>query len=284
MPDQPSGLAIWFASYPKSGNTWLRCLLEAYRGNGHLDINDIRICTSDAGGAVMQAVSPLPLTETNINAQRLLRPAALMHLFCRLRAPFYVKTHWANLSPAGFAPYIPPQLTERAIYVVRDPRQVAVSLGMWMGKPADKVVAAMNNAAYTLGEAPQHAISVLSSWSAHAASWCTEEKFPVHVVRYEDMVADAEKVLEGCVEFLEWKKDKRRIARAVKAADMAKLQKAEEKDGFAENASARRGNQERFFHAGGTRWKDELGPKWIRQIEDDHGEVMRQLGYLKAKT
>jgi hypothetical protein len=282
MPDKPDGLAVWFASYPKSGNTWLRCLLEAYRCNGNLDINDIRISLSDAAPSAMQGVSPMSLSDLNIHAQRLLRPAALMHLFARQRSPFYVKTHWANLTVPSFSSYIPPQLTDRAIYVVRDPRQVAVSLSMWLGKPIDKIVEVMRSDQWILGSAPSHSMSVVSSWSAHAASWCTEEKFPVLVLKYEEMMQDAEAALASCIEFLGWKADKRRITRAVKAAELSNLQKAERKTGFAENASKVKGNQQNFFHAGGTRWQDELGPKWARQIESDHQEVMTQLGYLPS--
>ena len=154
------------------------------------------------------------------------------------------------------------------------------SLSMWLNYPIDKIISNMNNPAHYLGGRQQNAISILSTWSAHAASWATEEAFPVHVMMYEDMLADTEKALEECIDFLGWKKDKRRIKRAVKAASMKALQETEEAAGFTENVST---GQERFFHAGGTRWQDELGPKWIKQIEDDHREVMIQLGYLEKK-
>lgn len=280
---EETGQIIWFASYPKSGNTWLRCLLEAYRCNGNLDINDIRICLSDGGFAPLQTVSPVPIQD-NAVFQRMLRPAALMHLIAYSREPCFVKTHWPNLTAPGMHSYIPPQLTRKAIYVVRDPRQVAVSLSMWIGKPMDKIVSNMNNPNHYIGGKDYgHSLTILSTWSAHAASWCTEDKFPVHVMKYEDMLEDTEKALEECIDFLGWKKDKRRIKRAVKAATMENLQQVEQKEGFAENSSKKRGNQERFFHAGGTRWQDELGPKWIKQIEDDHREVMIQLGYLEKE-
>ena len=279
-----SGKAIFFASYPKSGNTWLRCWLEAYRRNGHLDINDIRICISDASGSVMQRVSPWTLAETNIAAQLLLRPAALMHTFTSIRAPFYCKTHFANVALPGMPACIPPGMTERAIYIVRDPRQVAVSMSMWMGVPVDKIVQAMNHDEYHIGVPPAHAFTLLTTWSRHVSSWVEEDQFPVLVLKYEDMVADPEAMLDQCTDFLGWKKKAKLIRKAVKATQISRLQRLEGEHGFEENGSGQRGNMKRFFHAGGTRWKDELGPKWIKQIEHDHGEVMRQLGYLDADT
>ena len=67
MPDDKhTGRAVWLASYPKSGNTWLRLLLEAYRCNGALDINDVRVCISDGAATVTQGVSPMPLDRLNL--------------------------------------------------------------------------------------------------------------------------------------------------------------------------------------------------------------------------
>lgn len=122
------GGAIWLASFPKSGNTWLRCLLEAYRRNGVLDINDIRFSHSDGGGTLMQGVSPMPLQHLDFNSQMLLRPAAIFNQLCRLTKPIYVKTHSANIQPDGLPPCIPEQWTERAVYVMRDPRSVVLSM------------------------------------------------------------------------------------------------------------------------------------------------------------
>jgi len=270
-----SGLAIWLASYPKSGNTWLRLLLEAYRCNGALDINDVRICSSDGAATIIQGVSPMPLEKLNFRAEALLRPAALMNLFCRLNAPLMVKTHWANLQPPGLPPFIPREFTERAVYVVRDPRSVLPSVATFWGFPIDKSVEAMNSKEFLIGGNKMFSKTMLSSWSNHVASWVGEKKFPVHVVKYEDMVEDAEKELTEILEFLKYEVDEVRVRRAVRATKISRLQKAEAEHGFKENS----GRSDKFFGDGGTRWKDELGPKWIKRIEKDHGEVMRSLEY-----
>jgi hypothetical protein len=125
---------------------------------------------------------------------------------------------------------------------------------------------------------------LLTTWSRHVSSWVEEDKFPVLVLKYEEMMAEPEAMLERCIDFLGWKKKAKRIRKAVRATQISQLQRLENKHGFEENGSGTRGNQKRFFHAGGTRWKDELGPKWARQIEHDHGEVMRQIGYLDAEN
>src|SRR5210317_1286339 len=91
----------WLASYPKSGNTWLRLLMSAYRRNGLLNINDTRETYSDGGTILINAVSAVPATSLDMEGQFLLRPAALQHFFCHHREPVYCKTHFVNIRPDG---------------------------------------------------------------------------------------------------------------------------------------------------------------------------------------
>jgi len=276
MTEAGANGAIWLASYPKSGNTWLRCLLDAYQSNGYLDINNIRTATSDGGATIMQGVSPMPLGQLGLHGELLLRPAALLNLFCRMRRPFYIKTHFANLTLPNMPPCIPRAFTDRAVYVLRDPRSVVMSFSKFFGFPVQAAVEAMNNKDLTIGNTPDFSRTLLSSWSNHVASWTAEKEFPVHAVKYEDMVEDTAKELTEIIEFLGWEVDASRVARAVRAAESSKLQAAEKENGFNENPHKDRGE---FFNGGGTRWKDELGPKWAKQIEGDHRAVMEPLGY-----
>jgi aryl sulfotransferase len=267
----------WLSSYPKSGNTWLRLLLEAYRCNGALDINDIRICTSDGGAPIMQGVSPISLDQLGFRGEALLRPAALLNLFCRLTNPVLVKTHWANVQPPGLPSFIPKEFTEKAVYVVRDPRSVLPSFASFFQFPIDKAIIAMNEKDFVIGGHGIWARSMISSWSNHAASWIGEKDFPVHIIRYEDMATDAAKELTEVLEFLGYEVDEDRVARAVEATRISKLQEAEKEKGFREH----RGNSTSFFgNGGGSRWQEELGPKWIKQIEEDHSEMMKTLEYI----
>lgn len=266
----------WLASYPKSGNTWLRFLLEAYWRNGLIDINDVRISHSDGGAVLMQGLSPMPLSALGFNGQMLLRPAALLNQFCRVSAPTWVKTHFANFQPDGLPHCIPVEFTERAVYVVRDPRSVVLSLAKFYGFHMEQAVEAMAKKDWVIGNNEQFVAMLVSSWSNHVASWAGETRYPVHVVRYEDLQENAEKELAEVVEFLKLEVDEPRIKRAVKATTLDRLKKSEEENGFREQSS--RNGQ--FFGNGGTRWKDELGAKWAAAIEADHGERMQQFGYL----
>ena len=273
----------WLASYPKSGNTFLRLLLEAYKCNGLPDINHMTVSHGDAGLPLMQGVSPLPVNELGFRGEALLRPAALLHLYARLTNPVITKTHWANLSPKDLPPFIPKDFTRKAVYVVRDPRDIFSSLSDYFGFAHKATVEAMRSKEFILGgEQSGASRCMVSTWSNHVSSWVGEKDFPVHVVKYEDMVESPERELREVIEFMDigWDIDESRLSVAADSVAISKMRRAEKESGFREN----RGRGESFFNEGGSRWRHELGPKWIKQIEEDHGEVMRLLGYLDEKV
>lgn len=275
--------ATWLASYPKSGNTWLRLLLESYRIDAVVNINDNRIATADSTDLIARSATSVTPEILGPAGEFLVRPAGLANLFAVQKPGFMVKTHFANLQPKELPPLIPKPFTSKAIYIFRDPRDVAVSFSNWLGFSHDEICVAMASTQFIMGgvgkDGKYKAGRVyLSSWSNHVASWTSEKEFPVHVVRYEDMCEDTEKELTEIVSFLEWELDKERIARAVKNCELSRLAKQEKEGGFIEHIG--QNNATQFFHKGGSRWKDELAPVHIKQIEKDHGKVMSLLGYL----
>lgn len=270
----------WLASYPKSGNTWLRCLLQAYRCNGYLDINDMHTGIGDSSACFTAAVSPLDLTDLGERGQWLLRPAALLNALMAMKPPRMLKTHYANVTISGLPAFIPPELTQRAIYIVRDPRSVVLSLSRFFNISTEKAVEQMANKNFQVGEydsgiqIPQ----VVSSWSNNIKSWISQTIYPVHVARYEDMMIDPAKELREVLDFIGIEPDSERIERSVEAAQLSRVRKEESDHGF--NEYSRKPLPTAFFGEGGTRWQQELGKKWIAKIEEDHGDMMRELGYL----
>mgnify|MGYP001824129616 CR=1 FL=1 len=272
----------WIASYPKSGNTMLRMLLEAYHYNSDtIDINKMVLISGDAGATLIQGMSPIPVGDLGFNGEALLRPAMLLNYYCSRTPPVYMKTHFANLQIKGLPPFIPSHVTRKAVYVVRDPRDVFHSFASYFNFSPKMTATAMSGKEFTIGGQEKNSLQMVSSWSNHVASWTSEDGFPVHIVKYEDLLADTAKELSEILEFLEIDVDDERVGRAVNAVQISKLQKMEDEGGFREN----RATGSRFFSdGGGTRWRDEVAPRWIKQVEEDHGEVMRLLGYLETES
>ena len=192
---------VWLASYPKSGNTWVRFLLHHYLygepGNS-LELN--------------RRIPDLhrPAGRIDTSAERLL-----------------VKTHFP-LSDA--LPYL--SITDRAIHIQRHPKDVLLS-GMNYAKlesdrPPDAVAYA--RAFIEAGGDPSWIEMGFGTWASHTESWRTTDRFPVHTVRYEALRADAAREFRSMLEFLGETIDEDRIARAVELSDFARMQAIERKE------------------------------------------------------
>lgn len=275
--DKRKEMITWLASYPKSGNTWLRMMLTAYKQNGHIDINESAHSMSDSMTEYMQAAAfGVPLDQVGERGMALLRPAALYRqLVVAQFSPLFMKTHTVHGLIDNAVHTIPPLLTERAIYIVRDPRDVVTSLARHIDLPIEQAALAMANPKYALfghRVVPQF----LSSWTNNVRTWVESKvEYPRLVLRYEDLMADPIGEMRQVLDFCKMEVDEDRLERAVEACRLDKLKAQEAEKGFVENREER-GD---FFHRGGSRWKEELDPAIARQIEKDHGEVMKKFGY-----
>lgn len=272
----------WLASYPKSGNTWLRMFLESLAAGGSTpNINALE--TSGSHAAIREAfdrildIASADLTDREIACAR---PRQYEIEAQTASEPMLRKAHDAwEPTPAG-EPLFPPALTLGAVYLVRDPRDVAVSMAHHMNKSIDQAIARMSDPEALMSPAikrlPKQLPQRLSTWSGHVESWLNAP-IPKLLLRYEDMRADAETYLTEAARFLGFETAPETIAAAIEATRFDRLQAQEEAEGFAETPAG----MKRFFRrgiAGG--WKDSLTAEQIARIEADHGPMMAQLGYL----
>ncbi len=259
----------WVASYPKSGNTWMRFLLKSYHGGPLMDHMDSILYWS-------QAVCAVPVDRLMPWHEVQIRGAALFHLAAAAKnGQALVKTHNANWTVHG-VPLFAASWVRRAIYLVRDPRDIAVSMAHHWGKDAAEVVELMGRKEARIQDT-EKMNHFLGTWSQHVYSWITCTQFPVLVVRYEELYADAEKELRQVVEFLDWPVDDARLSAAVEANRFDKLQAGERRHGFREASEFGP-----FFRRGIVgAWQDELAPELAERIEQEHGDMMARLGYSK---
>ena len=278
---------IWIASYPKSGNTWLRAMLMGLTGEEHrLDVNALD------GGLIASSRDHIErwigFASGDLTIEELdrIRPLCDAAFDRALEEVYFRKTHDALLSSSDRAPIVPADRTRGAIYVVRDPRDVAVSYAHHTGKSPEWAAAELANpAASLLGQPGAHAGQVrmrLGTWSEHVREWTRHDLFPVLVVRYEDMSADPRAELARVARFAEIDADAERVAAAVRAARFDALRDQEARTGYHAGPFPDRA----FFRRGQVgAWRDELAPELAAQIERDHAEVMSEHGYeLEAPT
>lgn len=264
----------WLASYPKSGNTWLRLFLSAY-GTGRLNINQPTHSTGDLNSYWYTTTSPKQLKELTPYEMVVVRQAALLHLVTvSPLKPLAVKTHNVN-GMIDEMRFIPPGMTAGAIYIIRDPRDVAVSYAEHMGQTIDQAIENMERPTTTLSN-DDGLWHMIGDWSSHVRSWATETAFKTSVVRYEDLLVKPEEKFARIMEIFGGPTDEARLKKAVLDVAFANCKRQEKEKGFEEKKHSK------LFFARGKNgnWQDVLSDKQVDRIERVHGEMMKRFGYL----
>jgi aryl sulfotransferase len=271
---------FWLASYPKSGNTWLRAFVAALVSGEPVDINKLTFLggiASDRFG--FDEALGVAAAELTLEQQTNLRPRAYEIWAAEAQRPLYCKAHDCHhLTPAG-EPLFPTKATRGAVYIVRDPRAVAVSLAHHTGRTIDAEIARLADSGASFSNA-QDRLDLqlqqrLGTWSGHVQSWLAAP-FPVHVVRYEDMHANPAAAFGAIARFLDLPHDPENIAAAIAATTLSRLQEQERASGFVERPR----HSAAFFRDGRVDgWRTALTPEQAARIVEAHGAVMRQWGY-----
>ena len=269
----------WIASYPKSGNTWVRMFLNAYATGFPVDMNSaFQYAMGDLNPGQMQLVSARPSNNLTSVEQFCYRSAMLMNIISTSPAcNITLKTHSAKVNADGFV-MIPPILSRGAVYIVRDPRDVVISYADHMGISIDTTIEKMNLMEHVTEHKDSKLIHILTTWSVHVKSWTeVNTDIPTTVIRYEDMLEEPSaqfRVILNALGFPVINEEKFQFA--LEQTKFKNLQRYEEKYTFRE-----RGAGKRFFRVGKSgQWKTKLTRKQIRQIEKDHGEYMSKHGYV----
>ena len=271
----------WIASYPKSGNTWVRMFLLAYADPDGFHINNASpSLTLDTNHHVYEQVAKAELQTLSAVETRLCRPAVLMRLsrlaWKHTKGPAYLKTHSANITSNSMS-WIPPDFTTGAVYMLRDPRDVAVSMADHIGLTIDQIIGVMGNDEYKLDRGHGGVHVPLMSWSSHVGSWWRDHPYPHILLRYEDLLGDPHHWFQYLLNFFEINFDRGRFDQALELTKFDALKAAEAEDGYEASSEY----QKVFFRSGKAGgWRDVLADDQAARIVKDHGEMMHRCNYL----
>lgn len=279
----------WLASYPKSGNTWVRsflwCLL---RGADKIDLNELftgGIASSREWVEDGLGIDISLLTHSEIDR---LRPLAYQTLardldtekvpvntFQRLR-----KVHDAYTIHQTQEPLFPTNATAGAIYLVRNPLDVVISWANHARVDLQTAVDQINNPEHSLASTTNRQVNqlrqILSTWSNHSMGWLNAS-VPKIVLRYEDLQDDPVAAFTAIVAFLGVSASEAQIVDALTASSFETLQLQEMEFGFREKPA---GVKQFFRKALVGEWQSLLSKQQIESVVRVNCEAMARFGYL----
>jgi hypothetical protein len=274
---------LWIASFPRSGNTFLRILLANYfaSGDGAYDINALfDFVPSDTSGALWKRFSSDMAGPSTLERTWSLRPDFIRSYRKTLTASSFpgLKTHTAKVTISGqsgfdFKP------NDRVIYIVRHPLDVLLSYADYTGQDVDATLKMMTTPGSFIFS-PDHggAIDLRGSWPQHVSSWLDTPPCPLLLIRFEELCGTTEKSLLQILTFLGAPIVSDRVARAVAASQFDRVREQEASNRFVETpATAKSGT---FFRSGATlQWLRGLNREQANSLADGCGDIMQRLGY-----
>ena len=272
---------LWLASWPKSGNTWLRIFIANLLRGGQsaAEINSADLARHRANNIQMfedaAGVEASDLTEEEIDR---FRPCVFRHLAENSREPLFLKVHDGYTMLPDGEPVFPTDATAGAVYILRNPLDVAISFAHYSALSVDRIIEVLASG-YCEPRKPAAGILTqrLLPWSEHVLSWIDGPPFPVHLVRYEDLHERPLETFSALARFCGLPADAASVHRAIRHSSFENLQAQERERGFVEKpevASA-------FFREGrANAWRGVLSDSQVAVVIERHGPVMRRFGYL----
>ena len=283
-------MIFWIASYPKSGNTWLRALLSSYyyTKDGKYDQSFIKKIGQFPEKRHFKnfEYNKDIVTDTSkywIKAQEKINLDNSLRFF---------KTH------NSFGKLNNNQFTDEknsigGIYIIRDPRNVITSLKNHYELNDDQALEWMmneKNFIYDVVNFEKDGYSdfqFISSWSMNYKSWKIQSKIPIKIIKYEDLLSETFVVFKDIIKFINkitFNKEKINIDKlknSVSSTFFDKLKDDEKKNGFSESIISKKNKKKiPFFYLGPKNdWKKILPEKLQTKISDSFKNEFKELGY-----
>ena len=280
---------IWIASYPKSGNTWLRAIISAllYTSKGEFNFNLLKLIEQFDKVQNYEFIKDTNLHDLKIinkhieNISKFWIQAQKNIVFNNKLNPLYniFKTHSANVI-LNENQFTTPKLTYGCIYIVRDPRDIAFSFASHRGKTINDTIDFMSKTESYLLPSKNHVLTLLTSWDLHYKSWMLL-KVPILLIKYEALLEHTEIEIKKIIKFMNQllnidEQDLNdKIYNICKSTDIKKFIDYEKKFGFDEASKNRS-----FFRKNDSNWKKNLSINQINRIENLFKSTMQKLNYI----
>ena len=283
-------MIIWLASYPKSGNTYVRAFLSAYyfSNNGQFDFSQIsnidqfphekffnqKVNNFDEASRLWVPI------QKKINHDKKIR---------------FFKTH-SFLGNYKGNEFTSPETTLGAIYIIRDPRNVFTSIKNHYSLDNEKALKMITDKTRSLmsNNGSHASLTYISSWAENYLSWLRNNKFRRLFVKYEDLIENRYETFRDLIVFTNTLMNnvegvnKLKLQKAIETTNFNVLKKKEMSEAFDGSDSSFKNwrkfhseNKNLFFNLGPENdWKKNLEKEFAEKIETNFEKEMKKLKYL----
>lgn len=280
-------MIIWIASYPKSGNTWLRSLLSTYyfTKDGNFNFQILNNIKSFPSSSYFEKYSD-NFSEPESTAKYWISEQRSINLDKRIK---FLKTHNALCKIDGHS-FTDENNSIGAIHIVRDPRNVLTSLSNhYQIKKSDALEFMLQERKAIVEKKDNRYLGFnpLFSWSIHEKSWSECNKFPVLTIRYEDLQLETFVTFKKVISFISKLTNKKnsfkreKAKKTISSCEFNKLKKMENEVGFNEAISSKlTGEKIKFFNLGKDNdYKKLLGKDLIEKMNSLFKEQIKKYEY-----
>ena len=282
-------MIIWIASYPKSGNTWVRALLAYYFFSRKETFNFDLLKNIPNFNVTDFIDEKSPLKDNDDIIKNWIPVQQFIHK--KFKRNLFFKTHNVCKTKDGHK-FTDNNVSAGCIYIIRDPRNVITSYKNFENQAYEKILKnILDDKNFLLSNKSTfekfgiRGIEIISSWAEHYNSWIHNEyNIPICLIKYEDLLKDPAQEFIKIFDFLKkinqetkTKIDRKRLEKTVLETDFEKLRKLELKFGFDEKQK----RKVNFFNQGRENNWTQILPKNISlEIEKKFATEMKELGYL----
>ena len=280
-------MIVWLASFPKSGNTWVRAMISSliYSDNGVFNFEIIKKIQQFPNKKHFEK-----FTDKYQNVQELKKfwVAAQEQINLDKKIKF-LKTHHINCKIDEY-PFTNKNNTLATIYVVRDPRSLVESFSNYYKINKDAAIKSITfkelvSGAGFIKNKQNNVFTIIGSWNDHYNSW-TKANANLLILRYEDLLIDPLKELNKIIVFLKkfivFNYNDFKIQNIISSTSFENLEKMEKETGFFEVADIENNqNKIKFFNKGKQNdWRKYLNENEIEYISSKFNYEMKELGYI----